>query len=48
LPEYAFQIRKRDADIDDAKLFQNISYLNKFIENELVSTFKKEGNKILI
>ena len=48
LPEYAFQIRKRDVDIDDAKLFQNISYLNKFIENELVSTFKKEGNKILI
>jgi len=48
LPEYAFQVRKGSADIDNTRLFQNISYLNKFIENELVNTFEKEGNKTLI
>lgn len=46
LPDYAFQMRKRSADIDDKNLFQNISYLNKFIEAELLSVFEKTGNKV--
>ena len=29
-------------------LFKNISYLNKFIEPELINYFKKFGNKIVI
>lgn len=48
LPEYAFHLRKRESDIDEKKLFQNISYLNKFIESKLITAFKSEGNKILI
>ncbi len=48
LPAYAFQLRKRSADIDDKKLFQNISYLNKFIEAELLHTFRTDGNKVLV
>lgn len=48
LPAYAFRLRKRSADIDGKKLFQNISYLNKFIEAELLVAFGEEGNEILI
>jgi predicted nucleotidyltransferase len=48
LPVYAFRLRKREIDIDDRKLFQNISYLNKFIEKQLLDIFRKEGDKILI
>lgn len=48
LPEYAFQMRKQKTDIDGKKLFKNISYLNKLIEKELLITFEKEGNKVLI
>lgn len=48
LPDYAFQLRKRGTDIDDKKLFQNISYLNRFIEAELLTAFEKSGNKSLV
>jgi hypothetical protein len=48
LPDYAFQLRKRGEKIDNKKLFQNISYLNKFIECELIDTFSEKGNIILI
>lgn len=48
LPEYAFKIRKGSADIDDKKLFQNISYLNKLIEQELLNTFGGKGNVVLV
>jgi predicted nucleotidyltransferase len=48
LPEYAFRLRRREEDIDVKKLFQNISYLNKFIEAELLKTFDETGNIVLI
>jgi len=48
LPDYAFQLRKGGTDIDDKKLFQNISYLNKLIESELLTDFKNKGNTVLV
>lgn len=48
LPDYAFRLRKRSEEIDDKKLFQNISYLNKFIENELLTVFERDGNIVLV
>jgi len=48
LPAYAYEMRKREVEIDDKKLFQNISYLNKFIENELLLAFTNEGNVTII
>lgn len=48
LPLYAYKLKQGKANVDAKNLFQNISYLNKFIENELLSAFKSEGNKILI
>ena len=43
---YACRIGKvKHSEMD---IFQNISYLNKFIEPELVKYFKKYGNKTLI
>lgn len=48
LPDYAFQLRKRSVDVDEKKLFQNISYLNKFIENELLIAFGNRGNAVIV
>lgn len=48
LPEHAFRLRKRNAEVDGQKLFQNISYLNKFIEKELSTAFAEKGNMILV
>lgn len=48
LPDYAFRLRKREIDIEDKKLFQNISYLNKFIESQMLTVFNSEGNKVLV
>lgn len=48
LPIYAAQLREQKAEIDIDKLFQNVSYLNKMIEKELLESFDKDGNKILV
>jgi len=44
----AYQCRLGKAKYAEIDLFKNISYLNKFIEPELVKYFKKYGNKIII
>ena len=48
LPSYAFKLRKREEKIDENKLFANISYLNKFVEKELLEAYNNQGNIILI
>ncbi len=48
LPSYAFKLRKRDEKVDEYKLFANISYLNKFIEKELMEVYNNQGNIVLI
>ncbi len=48
LPMYALQLRKQCSNIDDKKLFQNISYLNRLIEKELIVGFKNKGNDVLV
>ena len=48
LPEYAAKLRRKEVDIDTQKLFSNISYLNKFIEDEVTAVFKENGNIVLI
>jgi hypothetical protein len=48
LPVSAAKLREQKEKIDIKKLFQNISYLNKFIEIELLNAFKDNGNEILV
>lgn len=48
LPEYCYKLRKREVEIDDKNLFKNISYLNQFIENQLLEFYEKNGNVVLI
>ncbi len=48
LPQYACDIRQRESKIDEQKLFQNISYLNKLIEKELLDCLNDKGNIVLI
>ena len=48
LPLYAFKLRKREEKIDELNLFKNISFLNKFIEKELLETYNNQGNIILL
>lgn len=48
LPNYAFRLRKRNDEVDGKKLFQNISYLNKLVENELLNAFANKGNVVLV
>jgi hypothetical protein len=48
LPSYAYKLRRREEKINEQNLFKNISYLNKFIEKELIETYNKQGNIILI
>lgn len=48
LPNYAYKLRRREEKINEQNLFKNISYLNKFIEKELLETYIKQGNIILI
>lgn len=48
LPAYAAKLRKEEVGVDDKSLFQNISYLNKFIENDLMASFRKEGDRALV
>ena len=44
----AYQCRIGKAKYSEIDLFKNISYLNKFIEPELMKYFKKYGDKIII
>lgn len=44
----AYLIREKGSDCDGNDLFQNISFLNKFIEPQIIKSFKKNGNQILI
>ena len=48
LVKTAYACRKDIARYSEMDIFQNISYLNKFIEPELEKYFKKYGNKTLI
>jgi len=48
LVKTAYSCRIGKAKYSEMDIFQNISYLNKFIEPELVKYFKKYGNKTLI
>ena len=48
LPAYAAKLRKGEIEVEDKSLFQNISYLNKFIENELIADFREKGDRILV
>lgn len=48
LPSYAHKLRKREEQIDESNLFRNISYLNKFMEKELLEIYYKQGNVVLI
>ena len=48
LVKTAYQCRIGKAKYSEIDLFKNISYLNKFIEPELMKYFKKYGDKIII
>jgi hypothetical protein len=48
LADNALQLRLGKTTLDSAWLFQNISFLNQYVEPKLVSTLEKEGNIILI
>lgn len=48
LPSYAHRLRKREEKMNEHNLFKNISYLNKFVEKELLETYNNQGNIILI
>ncbi len=44
LPIYAYKLRKQEVNLDEAILFKNISYLNQFIEKQLLEVYKEKGN----
>lgn len=44
----AYKSRQGKIKYSEKDMFQNISYLNKFIEPQLIRYFNKYGNKILI
>lgn len=44
----AYKIRHHKAKVKENDIFQNISFLNKFIEPQIIDYFEKKGNKILI
>lgn len=44
LPAYAYKLRRREVQLNERDLFENISYLNKFIEPILLNEFWKSGN----
>lgn len=44
----AYKIRHRKAKLQENDIFQNISFLNKFIEPQIIDYFEKKGNKVLI
>ena len=48
LLEIAFWVRENRIEYNLNNLFKNISYLNKFIENEILAEFDKNWNVILI
>lgn len=48
LPSYAHKLRRREEKVNEQNLFKNISYLNKFIEKELVEAYGAQGDIILI
>lgn len=48
LPQYANQLRRREVGLDEQKLFANISYLNQFVENQIIRTLKTDGDITLV
>ena len=48
LVEKAYNVRNDKTEYEEKDLFQNISYLNEFIEPLLLEFFEKNGNKVLI
>lgn len=44
----AINIRNRKKKLEEKVIFQNISYLNELIEQEIIKYFSKHGNRILI
>jgi predicted nucleotidyltransferase len=48
LVEKAYRIRNDKTEYEEKDLFQNISYLNEFIEPLILEYFEKNGNKLLI
>lgn len=44
----AYKIRHHKAKLWENDIFQNISFLNRFIEPRILEYFEKNGNKILI
>lgn len=44
----AYKIRYGKVNLQENDIFQNISFLNKFIESQVMEYFEKKGNKILI
>lgn len=48
LPIYAYKLRNRKIEINEQYFFENISYLNQFIEKQLLKAYAKQGNIILV
>ena len=48
LVEKAYKVRNGKSEYEDTRLFQNISYLNEFIEPLLLESFEKNSNLTLI
>jgi hypothetical protein len=44
LPNYAYNLRKRNIEVEEQYLFRNISYLNQLVEPQLIDRYKSEGN----
>lgn len=48
LASTAHKIRHHNAKLQENDIFQNISFLNRFIEPQIIEYFKRNGNKVLI
>ncbi len=44
----AYKLRQSKTRFEEANIFKNISYLNEFMEPQLIEYFNKKGDKILI
>ncbi len=44
----AYKLRQSKAEFEEKNIFKNISYLNDFLETQLIEYFNKNGNEILI
>jgi len=44
----AYKLRQSKTKFEEKNIFKNITYLNEFMEPQLINYFNKKGNKILI